>query len=102
MARREPGEKRQKIAVGRAILKRPAVLVLDQAAAVLDPSSQNRLLASVLAERKACGVYWVLNRPDLAERFGQVLMMEKGRLVARGKFAELREAGGPFEKLIVA
>ena len=99
---RLPAAERQKIAVGRAILKRPAVLVLDQAAAVLDPSSQNRLLASVLAERKACGVYWVLNRPDLAERFGQVLMMEKGRLVARGKFAELREAGGPFEKLIVA
>jgi len=99
---RLPAAERQKIAVGRAILKRPAVLVLDQAAAVLDPSSQNRLLANVLAERKGCGVYWVLNRPDLAERFGQVLMMEKGRLVARGKFAELREAGGPLEKLIVA
>ena len=99
---RLPAADRQKIAVGRAILKRPAVLVLDQAAAVLDPSSQNRLLANVLAERKACGVYWVLNRPELAERFGQVLMMEKGRLVARGKFAELREAGGPLEKLIVA
>ena len=99
---RLPAAERQKIAMGRAILKRPAVLVLDQAAAVLDPSAQNRLLASVLAERKARGVYWVLNRPDLAERFGQVLMMEKGRLVARGKFAELNEPGGALQKLIVA
>ena len=99
---RLPVADRQKIAFGRAILKRPSVLVLDQAAAVLDPASQNRLLASVLAERKGCGVYWVLNRADLAEKFGQVLMMEKGRLVERGKFADLRGSGGAFQKLIAA
>jgi putative ABC transport system ATP-binding protein len=99
---RLPVAERQKIALGRAMLKRPAVLILDQAAAVLDPSSQNRLLASVLAERKSCGVYWVLNRADLAGRFGQVLMMERGRLVARGKFAELSESGGALQKLMVA
>ncbi len=99
---RLPVADRQKIALGRAILKRPSVLVLDQAAAVLDPASQNRLLASILAERKGRGVYWVLNRADLAEKFGQVLMMEKGRLVERGKFADLRDSGGAFQKLIAA
>jgi len=97
---RLPVADRQKIAVGRAILKRPAVLVLDQAASVLDPASQNRLLGNVLACRKACGVYWVLNRAELAERFGHVLVMDKGRLVERGKFADLRESGGALQKLI--
>lgn len=99
---RLPVADRQKIAVGRAILKRPAVLVLDQAASVLDPGSQNRLLGNVLACRNGGGVYWVLNRADLAERFGQVLVMEKGRLVERGKFAELRESGGMLQKLVSA
>ena len=93
---------RQKIAIGRAILKRPVVLVLDQAAAVLDPTSQNRLLAKVLESRKQGGVYWVLNRVDLAERFGHVLMMEKGRLVERGKFADLKSSGGALTKLLAA
>ena len=93
---------RQKIAIGRAILKRPVVLILDQAAAVLDPTSQNRLLASVLESRKQGGVYWVLNRVDLAERFGHVLMMEKGRLVERGKFADLKSSGGALTKLLAA
>ena len=93
---------RQKIAIGRAILKRPVVLILDQAAAVLDPTSQNRLLASVLESRKQGGVYWVLNRVDLAERFGYVLMMEKGRLVERGKFADLKSSGGALTKLLAA
>ena len=93
---------RQKIAIGRAILKRPVVLVLDQAAAVLDPTSQNRLLASVLLCRERGAVYWVLNRVDLAERFAQVLMMEKGRLVERGKFADLKSSGGALNKLLAA
>ena len=93
---------RQKIAIGRAILKRPVVLVLDQAAAVLDPTTQNRLLASVLRYREQGAVYWVLNRVDLAERFGQVLIMEKGRLVERGKFADLKSSDGPLNKLLAA
>ncbi len=93
---------RQKIAIGRAILKRPVVLVLDQAAAVLDPTSQNRLLASVLQCRDQGAVYWVLNRVELAERFAQVLMMEKGRLVERGKFADLKSSGGALNKLLAA
>ena len=99
---RLPAADRQKIAVGRAILKRPAVMVLDQAAAVLDPASQNRLLASVLESRRQRGVYWVLNRVELAERFGQVLVVDKGRLVERGKYADLKSAGGALSKLVAA
>jgi putative ABC transport system ATP-binding protein len=99
---RLPVTDRQKIAMGRAILKRPVVLVLDHAAAVLDPGSQNRLLSNVLACRKDRAVYWVLNRVDLAERFGHVLMMDKGRLVERGKFADLKGSGGALNKLLVA
>ena len=99
---RLPAADRQKIAVGRAILKRPVVMVLDQAAAVLDPASQNRLLSSVLESRNQRGVYWVLNRVELAERFGQVLVMDRGRLVERGKFADLKNAGGVLRKLIDA
>jgi putative ABC transport system ATP-binding protein len=99
---RLPAADRQKVAVGRAILKRPVVIVLDHAAAVLDPSAQNRLLASVLESRKQRGVYWVLNRVELAERFGQVLVMDRGRLAERGKFADLKGAGGALSRLIAA
>src|SRR5258708_14255390 len=43
---------RQKTALVRALLKRPLVLVLDQATAVLDPASQGRVFRRILAERK--------------------------------------------------
>jgi len=85
---------RQKVAMVRAMLKRPALLVLDQAAAVLDPASQLRVVEGVLRERKDQAVAWVLSRPEYADRFGVVLVMERGRLVEKGKFAELKRKTG--------
>ena len=99
---RLPVADRQKIAIGRAILKRPALLILDQAGSVLDPASQNRLLANVLECRREQGVLWVLNRVELAEKFAQVLVMEGGRLAGRGEFAALTETNQTFQRLLGA
>ena len=45
---------------------------------------------------------WVLQRPDLAERFTVVLVMERGKLAEKGAFAELKSNGGPLHKLLIA
>jgi ABC-type multidrug transport system ATPase subunit len=81
---------RQKIALVRALLKRPVVLILDHAAAVLDPASQARVVDSILAERRGRGVVWALSREEYAERFSTVLVMERGKLADQGRFAELK------------
>src|SRR5436190_626964 len=99
---RLPVADRQKIALVRALLKRPAMLVVDQALSPLDPNSQQRVLDGILAERKGRGIAWVLSRPDLAERFNVVLVMEKGKLAEQGAFAELKSNGGPLHKLLAA
>ncbi len=96
------GTERQKVAMARAILKRPAVLVLDQAAAVLDPAAQVRVLDGVLACRRGAGVVWVLQRSDLAERFDHALVMERGRLAEHGAVADLKAHGGALQKLLAA
>jgi putative ABC transport system ATP-binding protein len=93
---------RQKVAIARALLKRPAVLILEQAAASLDAGTQNRLVANILEARKGRCVFWALQRNDLADRFGHTLVMERGRLAEQGRFEDLKARGGALQKLLSA
>jgi putative ABC transport system ATP-binding protein len=93
---------RQKVAIARALLKRPAVLILDQAGAGMDAGSQNRIVANLLEARKGRCVIWALQRNDLAERFGHTLVMDRGRLAEQGRFADLKSSGGALQKLLSA
>jgi putative ABC transport system ATP-binding protein len=93
---------RQKVAIARALLKRPAVLVLDQAAASLDGGSQNRLVNNILALRKGQSVFWALQRNDLAALFGHTLVLERGRIAEQGQFEDLKRSGGALHKLLNA
>jgi putative ABC transport system ATP-binding protein len=99
---RLPVADRQKVALVRAMIKNPVLLVIDQAIAPLDPGSQSRVLERVLAARKGRGVVWVLQRADVAERFDMVLVMERGRIAEKGAFAQLKSNGGALQKLLVA
>jgi putative ABC transport system ATP-binding protein len=93
---------RQKIALVRALLKRPSVLVLDQAISSLDPASQSRVLEGILDERKGKGVVWVLSRADQCQRFGMVLVMDRGRLTERGILDDLKCSGCPLHQMLGA
>jgi putative ABC transport system ATP-binding protein len=93
---------RQKIALVRALIKRPELLVVDQAVGALDPVSQMLVLQGILAERQGRGLVWVVQRPDVAEHFNVVLVMERGKLAEKGAFAELKANGGPLHKLLLA
>ena len=99
---RLPVADRQKVALVRALLKRPALLVLDQAIAALDPASQLRVLDRILAERKGRGVAWVITRAELCERFGAVLVMDRGRLAEKGLFKDLKCSGGVLHQMLGA
>lgn len=91
---------RQKVAMGRALLKNPAVLILDQASAVLDPAAQSRLVTDILACRQGRSVFWVLNRVDLAQRFDHVLVMDQGKLVEQGAYDELLGRDSMLRRLL--
>jgi ABC-type multidrug transport system fused ATPase/permease subunit len=91
---------RQKIAVARALIKRPAILVLDQAEAAMDPTTQKRVIANILGWSKGRCVIWVLQRQELSELFDQVLVLQHGRVAEQGRFAELRDNGGVLNELL--
>jgi putative ABC transport system ATP-binding protein len=97
---RLPVAERQKIALARAILKRPVVLILDQALGALDPAAQTTVSRNISEHRKDTGVVWVLQRADQAARARHVLVLERGRLVEKGGFDELQRDGSALKKLL--
>ena len=93
---------RQKLALARAVLKRPDMLVLDRATAPLDASSQTRILDNLLKEFESRALIWVVHRASLAERFAQTIVLEGGKVVEQGTFADLNRPGTVLHEMALA
>jgi ABC-type multidrug transport system fused ATPase/permease subunit len=93
---------RQKLAIGRAMIKRPDLIILNEAFAVLDPVAQQQILAAVQQQCKDAGMITVLQRARFARLFDHVVVMESGRVVEQGSFAELDHPDSTLRQLIEA
>ena len=90
---------RQRVAVARALLADPAVLVLDEATAALDPRSERRVIEgyeSVMAGRTTL---LITHRAALAWRADRVVVIDGARVVEEGTPAQLMTRGGLFAEL---
>lgn len=90
---------RQLVALARAELVDPDLLLLDEATATLDPATERTVLdaGSLLARRRTAVV--VAHRLATAARADVVVVVDGGRIVEMGPHATLRHAGGPYEDL---
>jgi putative ABC transport system ATP-binding protein len=94
------GGQRQKIAIARAFLKATPVLILDEATASLDNTSQAKIQRYLEEEiRGRATVIAVLHRLDLTPAYDRILVMREGALVESGRFEELMKKGGAFYEL---
>ena len=93
---------RQKIAIARCMLKRPDVLILNEATSALDGPAQVRLIDVLKEEFAGRGLIWVLHRASLARQFAEALVMEHGRLVEQGTLADLDKAGSKLSELFAS
>ena len=93
---------RQKLAVCRALLKQPDLLIMNEAGAVMDAATQTRVLGRILATRSGKGTICTLQRAAAADSFDRVLVMRAGKLVAEGTFEELNESGSDLRELVTA
>lgn len=91
---------RQKIAIARAILKRPDILVLNEATAALDAASDARVMDNLFASFDGQVIVWTLHRAAMARKFDHVVVMMRGKIAAQGTFDELAGADGPLTELM--
>ncbi|MCW2140887.1 ABC-type multidrug transport system, ATPase and permease component [Actinoplanes cyaneus] len=93
------GGERQRLTIARLLLAKPRVVVLDEATAHLDSTSEQAVqaaLAEALAGRTAVVIAHRLSTVRAAD---QILVIEEGRVVERGTHDALLEAGGRYEEL---
>jgi ATP-binding cassette subfamily B protein len=76
---------RQRIAIARALLRRPAVLVLDEPTAALDPVTEQSISATLASLLHSCTAIIITHRPSLAEIADQVIVLEGGRVKSTTK-----------------
>jgi len=91
---------RQRIGLARALLRNPALLVLDEVTAALDWES-DRLVVQALTERRNEGrsTLVVSHRLNLAASADRVVVMEHGQVVQQGKHSELIDQDGLYRRL---
>ncbi|MEM8916909.1 MAG: ABC transporter ATP-binding protein, partial [Pseudomonadota bacterium] len=89
-------QQRQKVALARALLKDPDLLILNEATGSLDNAEQARITEQVISARGEKGLIWAPENPDLARLFDEVLLVKDGRVAGRGEYESLAEQHGPL------
>jgi ATP-binding cassette subfamily B protein len=90
---------RQRIALARALVANPSVLILDEPSAALDPASERQVIDGYRRAMHGRTTIVISHRLDVVRAADHVVMIEGARIVERGTPTALAAAGGPFAKL---
>lgn len=87
----------QRIAIARALIRKPRILVMDEATSALDQGLQARVIANLKSIH--CTVIFIAHRLNVARLADQIIVVHQGQIAERGTDAELRAQNGHYVRL---
>jgi ATP-binding cassette, subfamily B, bacterial len=95
------GGQQQRLAIARAILASPQILILDEATSNLDTESEQLIQASMATLLAGRTTFIIAHRLSTVRRANLILLMEDGRIVERGSHDELMAARGLYFEMVM-
>lgn len=90
------GGQRQRLAIARAILRQPSILILDDPTAAIDSETEEEILAAMQQAMQGRTTFVVAHRMSTLRRADMVLVLDQGRIVQTGTHAELMQDQGHY------
>jgi len=94
------GGQRQKLAIARAFLKSPKMLIMDEATSALDNKSQARIQNQIDTRWRDRTIISVVHRLDTTKTYDRVAVMKAGEIIETGTYDELMAKKGAFHELV--
>lgn len=93
------GGQRQRIAIARAIVARPAILIFDEATSSLDTQSEKQVQTAIDSVLESCTAVVIAHRLSTILHADKIVVLNKGRIEAMGRHAELLERSPLYRQL---
>jgi ATP-binding cassette subfamily B protein/subfamily B ATP-binding cassette protein MsbA len=95
------GGQQQRLAIARALLKSPQILILDEATSNLDTESEQLIQASMAELLAGRTTFVIAHRLSTVRRADLILLLEEGRVTERGSHEQLMEAKGDYYRMVL-
>jgi ABC-type multidrug transport system fused ATPase/permease subunit len=94
------GGQRQRIAIARAVIRDPAILILDEATSHLDAVSEQLVQQALVNASRGRTTIVIAHRLSTIREADQLIVLDRGRIVEQGTWEALEAAGGAFQRLL--